>query len=101
MESEKEKQCPLGCKCFTGGEVRHIKECPHYPESLSQLLDTQNEMIGDLTVRNKMLSDSESARSWWLSKAKQDAGFPDRVSFDEVWALALFAYKNQLTTNPT
>lgn len=31
--------CVAGCQHYTGEEIRHHKDCPHYPESLSQLFD--------------------------------------------------------------
>lgn len=29
--------CEAGCQHFHGGEVRHHKDCGHYPESLTKL----------------------------------------------------------------
>lgn len=37
--------CEVGCNYLSGGDIRHIKTCPNYPESLSELLDKSNEMI--------------------------------------------------------
>lgn len=31
-----EGKCVMGCKIFTGGEILHHKDCPFYPDSLSQ-----------------------------------------------------------------
>ncbi len=31
--------CVTGCKHFYGGEVRHHKDCPYYPESFSKMYD--------------------------------------------------------------
>ena len=36
---EKIKSCIAGCQHFTGGEVYHHKDCPHYPESFSKMYD--------------------------------------------------------------
>jgi hypothetical protein len=33
------EQCETGCKVFTGGEIRHHKDCCHYSNSLSEMLD--------------------------------------------------------------
>lgn len=41
----KEKKCVAGCKIFTGGEIRHDKNCPFYPESLTRLCDDMKEKI--------------------------------------------------------
>ncbi len=32
-------KCVTGCKRFTGGEIKHHKDCPHYPDSMSQMYD--------------------------------------------------------------
>jgi hypothetical protein len=35
-----EQNCVLGCKIFTGGEIKHHPTCPHYTnESLSKRYD--------------------------------------------------------------
>lgn len=33
------KDCQAGCKYFSGGEVKHHKDCVHYPESFSKMYD--------------------------------------------------------------
>lgn len=30
-------QCEAGCMSFDGGEVKHHRDCVHYPESLTKL----------------------------------------------------------------
>lgn len=52
-------------------------------------------MIGELTRKVNYLEDSQSKRSEWLRKAKQEAGYPDSISFDVVWGRALELIKNQ------
>lgn len=32
-------KCVTGCKRFIGGEIKHHKDCPHYPDSMSQMYD--------------------------------------------------------------
>jgi len=34
-----EHDCVAGCQRYTGGEVRHHKDCPHYANSFSQMYD--------------------------------------------------------------
>lgn len=34
-----EPKCVTGCKHYTGGEIKHDKGCPFYPDSLSRRLD--------------------------------------------------------------
>jgi predicted nucleic acid-binding Zn-ribbon protein len=43
-------KCVAGCKVYTGGEIRHHKHCPYYPESLSKMYD-------DLKAENDELKD--------------------------------------------
>lgn len=33
------EKCVAGCMAFTGGELRHHKDCPFYPESFSKMYD--------------------------------------------------------------
>jgi len=56
-----------------------------------QIIKQQDEIIGRLTRENEYLQDSQRRRNDWLRKAKKDAGYPDSVSFDIVWAAALKA----------
>jgi len=32
-------KCRVGCKVFTGGEIRHHRDCVFYPESFSKMFD--------------------------------------------------------------
>ena len=41
-QKEAEKCC-TGCNIFFGGEIRHIKECVFYPESLTEIYDRKDE----------------------------------------------------------
>jgi hypothetical protein len=34
-----EEKCGAGCQRFYGGEIKHIKECVFYPDSLSEMRD--------------------------------------------------------------
>ncbi len=43
-----EEKCIAGCKVYTGEEIKHHKDCPYYPESLSKMYD-------DLKIKNKKL----------------------------------------------
>jgi len=38
-----EDKCCTGCMIFTGGEIKHHKDCPYYPESLSKMYDELKE----------------------------------------------------------
>lgn len=79
-----ETNCIVGCNHFSGGEIKHHKDCPHYPDSLSQIYDRQNEMVGKLkeaklqihtltkVLEKKELTDRErkmvEASKQWLIK---------------------------------
>ena len=44
-----EMQCVAGCQVFEGGETRHHKDCPHYPESLTKLWhDREAELLAEI-----------------------------------------------------
>lgn len=32
-------KCETGCQVFTGGEIRHHKDCVYYPDSLTKMTD--------------------------------------------------------------
>lgn len=39
-------ECEAGCMSFDGGEVKHHRDCRHYPESLTRLWhDTEAEYL--------------------------------------------------------
>lgn len=46
-----------------------------------------------LNKRIESLQDTGNKRAQWLAQAKRDAGYPDNISFDIVWADALRALK--------
>jgi hypothetical protein len=43
-------ECVAGCKAFDGGERKHHKDCPHYPESLSKISDDHKEALERLAL---------------------------------------------------
>jgi hypothetical protein len=44
-----EKQCVAGCKVFTGGERKHHRDCPYYPESLTKIWhDTEADYLSEI-----------------------------------------------------
>lgn len=38
-QPQKDVKCVAGCKKYHGGEIKHHKDCPFYPESLSEYYD--------------------------------------------------------------
>jgi hypothetical protein len=53
-----EPKCIAGCKHFTGGEVKHHKDCPYYSESLSKMYDDLKKDVIKLNTqqRNMLLN---------------------------------------------
>jgi len=47
--AEEITMCVMGCRHFTGGEIKHDKNCPHYPDSLSLKLDVMESYVERLT----------------------------------------------------
>ena len=45
-----ELKCVEGCKHFTGGEIKHHKDCPYYPESFSKMYDDLKERVKKLNI---------------------------------------------------
>lgn len=46
--------CIPGCTSYHGGEIKHHKDCPHYPGSLSEYYDTieQQQEKGSILIHN-------------------------------------------------
>jgi hypothetical protein len=59
-----------------------------------KIIAEQDRMIGELTRANNYLEDTERRRQDWLRKAKKEAGYSDRASFDTVWNDTLQKSKN-------
>ena len=58
-----EPKCEHGCKIFKGGEIRHIKECIFYPDSLSELLDDNKSEIASLLAEVERLKQALPSES--------------------------------------
>lgn len=43
-----EEECVAGCKSFTGGEIKHHKNCPFYPQSLTRMYDEMETELAKL-----------------------------------------------------
>lgn len=41
------EKCEAGCMVFDGGEVKHHRDCVHYPESLTKLWHDTEEELND------------------------------------------------------
>lgn len=51
--SNQEPKCSPFCEMYTGGEKRHAKCCPHYPESLTKIYDELKEDVFSLKKANE------------------------------------------------
>ena len=60
-------ECEAGCKVFTGGEIRHHKDCIFYPES-------RTEMYNNLKIENKKLK--EVLKNMYFSYINKDVDNP-------------------------
>ena len=57
------KDCQAGCKYFSGGEVKHHKDCVHYPESFSKMYD-------DIYQQNKEKDGTFFKNETWVNPEK-------------------------------
>jgi hypothetical protein len=66
----KEEKCVPGCMHFTGGEVRHHKDCPFYPESLSKKYDLLDEQLNQgkwISVKDELPEDGEYVLGYYYN----------------------------------
>ncbi len=62
-EETKSDKCQAGCKIFTGGEIRHHKDCVFYPESFSKMYDDlQEENDKLMLLRTEAYHENEELR---------------------------------------
>ena len=55
------KKCVSGCQSFDGGEKKHHKDCPFYPQSLSKKyddLEKENQKLREIIKGIKKLWDN-------------------------------------------
>jgi hypothetical protein len=74
-------------KCLANEKQRKIPSIA----AAKKIIREQNEEIGRLVQENSLLERASYARKQWTRRAKEDAGYPDSVSFDHVWVDALAA----------
>ena len=53
-----DEKCCTGCNIFYGGEIRHIKECFFYPESLTEIYDRKGKENAKLKEENARLREA-------------------------------------------
>lgn len=76
-------ECEAGCTPYTGGELRHHRDCKHYPESMSKMLDAAQARIAEAAKLMKKLQDISDPNwfvfrplidKWLLSQPATEAG---------------------------
>lgn len=78
--------CVMGCKVFTGGEIRHHPDCPFYPESFSRVYDETVEKLKE--CENKAIPAHQTEKAAETTQKSKEAPqapvkpFPD--SLDDV-----------------
>ena len=75
-------------------QPKTLKDAIKLISEANKTINKQDAIIGKLTRRVEYLEDTETKRQYWLSVAKKDAGYPDGISFDRVWAETLAKAKS-------
>lgn len=55
-EMESNQKCCAGCKTFSGGEIRHHKDCVFYPDSFTEMFDNAENKIERLLAGYEQIS---------------------------------------------
>lgn len=65
-------ECQPGCMAFDGGEVKHRRDCVHYPESLTKLWhDTESELRAEIDrLRDALREADEGCNFMHLYKSE-------------------------------
>lgn len=80
MTDHLEPCCPPGCSKYSGGETKHIKECPFYPGSFTEMYDKL--AVSEAALREeverlrqaleKISSPSQTQKLlWWQIEARE------------------------------
>lgn len=79
-------QCQPGCMSFDGGEVKHRRDCAHYPESLTKVW---HDLEADYQSRIKTLSDGLRQLRLDVCRNATDTVFvgPGETAVDRISAL--------------
>lgn len=75
------ERCVPGCKNFTGGEIKHHKTCPFYPESLSKKLDEMDEVITTALDWRKLFEGADQKIKELETQLKSTSGPTDEERF--------------------
>ncbi|MEH0154011.1 hypothetical protein V6R21_07665 [Limibacter armeniacum] len=62
----KQPKCVAGCTHYTGGEIKHHKDCPYYPDSLSRLYDEAIAKIQSLESEQSKFTNSNVFTHHWF-----------------------------------
>ena len=84
-----ELKCVAGCKHFTGGEIKHHKDCPYYPESFSKMYDDLEEKV------KKLINEYEKELQFLLGTGNGDINKIE-ATIDRVYAKAIREFIEKL-----
>lgn len=59
----KDRKCETGCQMLEGGEVKHDKNCVHYPESLTKMYD---DAVARVKKFESAIKSTLEIKSLWL-----------------------------------
>lgn len=59
-----DEKCETGCQMFEGGEIKHDKNCFHYPESRTKMYDVAMARISELEKAMQEFVDRKTGRLW-------------------------------------
>jgi len=87
---KKQDKCELGCIRYTGGEIKHHKDCVFYPESLTKKYDESDKLLSE--ARNMIEQ---------LSKASSDFQEHKSIGNSAILSLSLELTESFLTKTAT
>lgn len=68
---KEENKCVMGCKNYHGGEIKHHKDCPFYPESFTERYEQMEiELANVRGLAEKMANEyifNQNLRQRWFT----------------------------------
>lgn len=82
------KECQAGCKAFTGGEIRHHKDCVFYPESFSEMYDNVVEQNAQLRKQWQESVEFAATKGAEVEQLRKEWEAYHKKTLEEQWGLA-------------
>ena len=99
----KQPDCQAGCLSLAGGDIKHDKNCVHYPESMTAMIDTltveRDEADRAAGAATRLLENARETiyrADQWKNEQKLQAGYRGNDSFDVVWKETLEKARNSI-----